>query len=395
MIRFSYFHIFLLIALFSVSCKEEKVDFTLVQTGEVLRVDSSTVIFTARIINITDPITEYGFKWDLERYVKEDPHTYSVSTIGSPVGDYFEEELSTSMDYLRYYLVRAFVKTSKGISYGRYVTFQSLGSESPQILSVKPDTVTWNDTIIITGKNFGYNKIDAKVTSGSWSLPIIKFTKDTILVKVPSNFSVASSNLKLTVMNQVCQSETKINLAPPKIISFVPDTAAYNTSVVIKGKYFLPYYTSLRINGQVCEISNLTSTTITFRFPSRIPIGYNNISVVVFGQIGSSNKLYNPGPIIKSFEPSTGVNWSTVIVKGKFFNNGATGVSLGDYQALIESINDSIIKFVVPNNAPLGPYDLKVFVYGYTAIATQKFTIVASKKSPIDQAPETHIKANL
>jgi len=198
------FPILLLFTLIS-SCSEEKPDYAVVQTGNVSRIDDKNVIFTARVLNNTGIINEYGFEWFMNTPMYAyDP--YTVSYQGKPKGDYFESHICSSMKSGVSYYLQAFVKTSTEISYGRVVSFEGLGSEPTVVSGFKPDTVSAGGILTIWGQNFGYGKSGTSLwctntdfTQGM-GLTITKFTNDTILVTIPDVISFTTAIVRLEIM---------------------------------------------------------------------------------------------------------------------------------------------------------------------------------------------------
>jgi N-acetylneuraminic acid mutarotase len=352
------------------------VDYTIVQTGEVYRIDSTNVLFTAKILNKNESITEYGFKWDSVNIYKNAKYTESLT--GTPDGDYFESKISSSMVTGIEYFVHAYIKTKKTTAYGKNVSFIAQGSESIQVTGVTPDTITWEDTLTITGKNLGYNKNDVSVTSGSFKFPIISASDDKLIVTTPSNYSLATSPLKIAVLKSAVVIKNLI-LAPPEIYSFSPDTAGFNSTVILKGKYFHPSKnTSLKINNTTVNTQTVTSNSITFKFPKSMPAGNSLFIVTVFGQTtASTGKFYNSAPLFKSIMPTSGKSGTSISIKGKFFVNGSTTLIVDGATIPIQSINDTTLMFIMPNNIQGGLIDLQVIVDNKSVTALQKFDRLA------------------
>jgi hypothetical protein len=208
----------LIITSFFYSCSEEKPDYTVVQTGSICRIDDKNVIFTARILNKTDQIEEYGFKWYLVAEGTAIARTYIVTYRGEPEGEYFESTISSGMRADTTYNLQAYVRTSQGISYGRTVTFRSLGSEAPEAYGFMPNPVSTGDTITIWGRYFGYNKLDASVwyiktdLSSGGALRIIRLTNDTILATVSNHLGFTEAYLNVRILD----SQTRL----PGILNF-------------------------------------------------------------------------------------------------------------------------------------------------------------------------------
>lgn len=269
------------------SCSKEKIAYSTVQTGEVVKLDANSLLFTAEVTNTTDTIIEYGFKWDLQIYAGEIPRSYWISNKGRPAGNYFESEVSSSMIPGREYFVHAYAKTSKGISSGRDVEFIGGQNEPLQILDIKPDSVLLYDTIMIIGKNLGYSKNDPVVTAGSYTLTVLKATPDTIFARIPLSYKLASSSVSVQIFfDSFDISDKQIYLKPFTITSISPESVQPNTYVTLYVKNFRLNFDPmvyLSNTGLRMTISSMTNNYIKCLVPNRL--GSYFIDVYVGGNL--------------------------------------------------------------------------------------------------------------
>jgi hypothetical protein len=291
----NYTLLFLTILIFTASCSKEKIVYSTVQTGEVVKLDNNSVLFTGVVTNIADSITEYGFKWELQIFAGETPRNYIISYSGSPADDYFESKISSSMLPGREYFVRAFARTSTGISYGKDVEFVGGQNDPPMILDIKPDSVLLYDTIIIIGKNLGYSKNDLVVTAGSFKLSVLRANPDTIFARIPVEYNKASSNVSVEILSNFYDiSDKMIILKPFSITSISPVTAQPNSYVTIYVKNFRPYFNpSVYLSGTGISMpkSGMTNNYIYCKVPNSI--GSYFIDINIGGNLKSS-----PGKLI-------------------------------------------------------------------------------------------------
>ena len=376
----SFISLFIFVSII-INCSKENIPYTVVQTGNVYRPDSLNIIFTAKILNKEEQILEYGFEWDLINLNKnEHPRSYNASEKGEPSSNYFELKISTSVEKGRDYRVRAFLKTSRGNSYGRYVEFTAFDSETPQVFKIIPDTVTWKDTLTIIGKNFGYSINDIKITAGKFNLPVIRLSMDTIFATIPTGYDLHNTLLTINVLKETLNPTDIIYLAPPQIMFFDPDTAGFYSLVKIVGRYLYPsiYSTNLYIDNVKTDFVNITWDTIIFRVPAGLNVGTSIIELTVFGQsITYLDMFYISGPLIYNFSPQSGTSGTEVTINGKFFVNGYTKVLLGGNNVTVKNINDTTIKFLVPDNIAGGPLELKVTIDNKSVTANQMFDRIA------------------
>lgn len=330
MFKIRYFIVILATIAFSVSCKEEKVNFTIVQTGNICDSANVGVTFTARIINKTEPISEYGFVWDLVKTNTEKSKHYFITITGEPLEDYFEQRITTPLAGNRDYKVRAYLKTPSGYSYGRYVTFRASGDNYLHISHYEPDSITWGDTIYIHGGLFGSFKEDVLVMVNRYTFPISFFSDSLIKVTVPNTFMSTKYPLQVTVLNNTWTSPKNIILRPPEIHSIQPDTLLKYGYVTIYGRYFYPtipkmsLYTWVWLNNYFCgDQIAITSNYIRLFYNSYMPKGNPVVKLVVCGQ----QVIYN------------GVFYVSIPEKSFFPDSGEAGTE----------VNDSMIVYAVPN----------------------------------------------
>jgi hypothetical protein len=356
-----------------------------VQTGNIVDSANIGVTFTARIINKTEPISEYGFIWNLVKTNTERSKHYVRTIAGEPPEGYFEQRITTPLVGDRDYTVRAYVKTPSGYSYGRYVTFRASGVNYLNISHYEPDSITWGDTIYIRGGLFGEFKEDVSVMVNRFTFPISFFSDSLIKVTVPSNYTSVKYPLQVNVLNNTWTSSKNIILRPPEIYSIQPDTIGDGYKVTIYGSYFQPpingliYTTWIGFNTYtIRDQAIITNNKISFYNHYNLPEGNAAIKVSVCGQeVIYNGILYNSGPRIKSFSPDSGIAGTRVTVKGKFLGTVYdTVVRLGSSNCSLVSINDSILVFRVPFGMLPGSFNLSINASANTTIATQPFTIL-------------------
>jgi len=232
--------IFFTLAFSLVSCsKDQEIlrAYPLLQTLEVSNISDSGANFKAKIENNYHEIIEYGFVWD----VSENPTIeYANKKVFTKklTNNEFSSEITTTLFKNRKYFVRAYVKTSGYLVYGKNVSFKSLGSGSATLSSFFPKIGTWGDTINIKGKNFSFKKEYNRVIFKDIESRVISNTDTTLTCIVPRNISDKSVPLYVKVLNESVKFQENFNLLSPEIISISPLNATFGDEITIIGKNF-------------------------------------------------------------------------------------------------------------------------------------------------------------
>ncbi len=255
--------IWLLTILFiSVSCEKDSLnEYPLIQTGDVTDISSEGAVFNAKIIDLsTNDIMEYGFVWDIdpnptilksEKFIiRESPRVGIVS-----------EQISTTLQVGVMYHVRAFVRSTEFITYGKQVAFTSSGSLAPHIIDFAPKTANLGDTILIIGENFSYKPYNNKVQIDEFSANVIKASQDTLMVIVPTCLNILSSKIAVSIFQNKTTSTESFRLIAPEITDFHSKTGTFGSIITIEGNNFLANPESLYVwfddfRAQITEIQN-------------------------------------------------------------------------------------------------------------------------------------------
>ncbi|SDM33523.1 hypothetical protein SAMN05421823_112124 [Catalinimonas alkaloidigena] len=168
-------------------------------------------------------------------------------------------------------------------------------------------------------------------------------------------------------------------LAPPRVVSLMPDSGAAGTTVVIGGEQFStqPDLNLVRFNGKVATLLAATATQLTVVVPEHA--GSGPVEVVV-GPKATDGPLFTffERPVIQRIEPTQGAPGSWVTLYGQYFDTIAAQntVAFGGQIGTVDSLaTDTLLRVAVPADAATGP--VSVTVHGITGIGPQ-FTVLSS-----------------
>lgn len=293
----------------AVSCKREnEFAFPLIQTGEVTDIDSTGVVFHAKITDLSKTgITEYGFVWGPLSMKGTDPFKIVVQV--SPNNGTFSAEVSTEMFSDTSYYVKAFARNENYTTYGKIVTFQSKGSRAPVILDFFPKEGTNGSRITIKGKNFSSYLSGNSVRFGKAVPQIIDVSDESILVSLPDDLNVSGRvNITVETSGKTAISESKFVLEGCDILNFTPESLMIGDTIVVNANDIGATISDniLRIEGSTAEIIDKVGNAIVAVVPYSPKLGFNEITITVNGKTCYSQDsvfLENPWSIISGSFP--------------------------------------------------------------------------------------------
>lgn len=161
----------------------------------------------------------------------------------------------------------------------------------PEITGISSLTGTFNDTIIINGRNFGrlkqythvyftnFNTVEAEIVSSDESH---------ILVIVPANLDQREFAISVITMAYTIEYKQHFVLDPPLIYSLEPDTITHPDDIItIHGRNFNPISqnNSIGVDFYRAEIIEASRTMLKIRFPSWSLESNSRFSVVKISPI--------------------------------------------------------------------------------------------------------------
>ena len=190
--------------------------------------------------------------------------------------------------------------------HGKLVLPIMQASSVPQITSVSPRQAQPNQTVTITGRNFGSSLGSSSVWVGSVRVPSFSsWSNTTIRFRVPTN--MRSGNVTVRTA-QGTSNAVRLEIAsPPQITSVSPRQAQPNQTVTITGSNFGSSLGSSSVwvgSVRVPSFSSWSNTTIRFRVPTNMRSG----NVTVRTAQGTSNAVrleITSGPFLSSVSPTS------------------------------------------------------------------------------------------
>lgn len=343
-----------LILLILLSCKkQQEYPYPLIFTGDVTNITSNGANFNAKIVDLNKiQITEYGFVWDLvPNPTIDNSEKYVIHE--TPKAGVISASISTTLQQGVTYFVRAFVRNSDYISYGKQVTFNSLGSLAPKITDFMPKTGKLNDTIKIVGHNFSYKTDENIVKFAGFKTKVIKSNQDTLWVIVPTNLNSLSSLISVSIQGNEVSSTDKFNLIAPVITDFQARTASFGSQVTIYGKNFMSNPTTLYVcfDKYVAKVNEVHSDYIIVTVPDSLNKWQCNIRIGMNNLVATSTDLFNLKMFtINDFSPKVALTGNTITVTGSGFSplSYNNKVKIGGFDAYITNTYTNKLEVILP-----------------------------------------------
>jgi hypothetical protein len=222
------------------SCEKDKYQHPVVHTGEVTDITPEGAMFHGRITEMgSEEIVDHGFVWGT---AKEPNLDNSIKILlGKAENTEFQKYLDNSLQKGRTYYMRSFVTDNNGTTYyGRIVSFNSLGSLAPEILSIYPMSGVWRDTITIKGKRLGESAEFVKVMIDNIESQIILHSQDSLKFIVPDELLIAEAHVNVIVAGNSAEFEDKFYIKEPEIHSLSQDYISRGDTIVLNGLGFHP-----------------------------------------------------------------------------------------------------------------------------------------------------------
>jgi len=371
--------VLLIILIASFACKKD-FDYPLIQTGEVTDIDSTGAVFHGKIINLgEEEIIDYGFVWNKTNEPKIE-NSY-IKSLGKIITDglYNTEINSAFIEGTKYY-VRAYIKNKSSVVYGREVSFISLGSKAPSIISYTPNPATWGDTIKIIGENFSNKNEENKIKFSNFSSNPIRSSDIEIITTVPYELNNTPVDLSISVLENITIANEKFCLIKPEIHEFTPLSGTYQTTVEILGKYFHPSHTEVYFNSIKANIISISFSSISVEVPSGLPPGEVDLSVIAATQeVISDIKFNSLSPDITGFIPTSGTFGDEITIQGNNFSTeiSENTVKFGEIEATVTQANENLLKALVPNFLSIEKSKISVTINEQTDISDDDFTLLS------------------
>lgn len=262
------------VCLILVTCNENEVtprNYPRVRTLEVSHITENGVRLEGEIFYPGRlGVTEYGFIWSTKENLFLN---YAVDRAIIPANgsvDHYAFDLNTTLKKGEVYYVKAYARDKEYLVYGDIVSFRSLGSNGPEVLSVYPDTGTLGDTISVKGKNFSYITSSNEVTFNDFGASVVGHSTDTtVMVVVPDPVKLSTCEVKVSIAGNPGTGQGIFTLQAPVIDSLSTDHGKSGEEVIIYGKYMgsNPNNVKVSFDSKEVQIISHKRKAITVRIP--------------------------------------------------------------------------------------------------------------------------------
>jgi hypothetical protein len=245
---------------------------------------------------------------------------------------------------------------------------------APTISSFSPASGAVGIEVTINGTNF--NAPGTLVKFGGILATTLNSVSDTqIKVKVPSG--AASGKIRVETAAGGANSATNFTVTgAPTITSFTPTTGATGTSVTINGANYINV-SSVKFNGTAVALADLTVNSAT-KITAKVPSGSSDGVITVTTPSGTATSASNFDviglPTVTSFNPTSGIVGTSVVITGTTFTQ-VSAVKFNGVAATTYTVNSTTqITATVPAGATTGK--ISVTNVGGTGSSAGNFTVI-------------------
>lgn len=240
----------------------------------------------------------------------------------------------------------------------------------PAILDFTPKSGNIGTVVQLIGVNF-----DGTTSISFGGVATTTFTMNSpsqVTVTVPTG--AVTGRIKLTTPVGMATSSDSFSVTPaPAITSFSPASGGAGSVIVIMGVNFSGA-TSVRFNGLPATFSVDGANQITATVPAGAVSGSLQVVTPSGTAVSPNSFTFVPGPIIKSFSPTSGVAGMSIIITGANFS-GTTAVKINGLNAAAFTVNsDSQLTAILPNSVSSGA--IQVETPGGTTASSQMFSLL-------------------
>ena len=229
--------------------------------------------------------------------------------------------------------------------YGKLVLPIMQVSASPQITSVSPSRVRYNQVITIRGTAFGANRGTSRVIFHGGKEPsssqYVSWSDTQIQVRVPTG--ARTGNLQVVTPNG--SDTARLTITSPWVRSVSPQTGRTNTVVTVNGSNFgsTRGSSSVRIGSvTVSSFTSWSSGAIRFRIPINTPPG--NLTVRTSEGTSNSIRLETTSPYLTRISPTqVKTGDQLTLTGGNFGTRRGTG-----YVSFSSNVRASAADYVIP-----------------------------------------------
>jgi hypothetical protein len=305
-------------------------------TGEVVEISKNGAVFAGNFKN-TDParVTDFGFIWGLNKEPSiKNSLKYSLPL--PPEHEIYSYMNDASLEEDTTYYMRTFAVYPGKNYYGNIVSFHSLGSKAPEIISIIPSSACFGDTIIITADYLGIDtsKIDVFFNEDKTVITQVNDTAIWVIVPLFSNknsfFESEKVNVTVKKYNYQTSANDVFRLSTPRIISYTPSEGLSYNDIIVTGMGFHPERTKLFIGDQECEIIFTDLQNINALLPPLFSDYEGALTVKVINKSTTTGKVRIYSPKITHTYPNVIFSYENLYLTGNNLLNDALEIALND-----------------------------------------------------------------
>jgi hypothetical protein len=335
-----------------ISCtKEKEFEYPLIITGEVTDISVTGAVFHAKITDMSkENIVEYGFVWDLasnpdlensEKYIMNKPPETGV----------ISQRISTTLKEGGTYYVRAFIRNNNYITYGREVSFKSLGSDAPIIKNIFYKTGIHKDTILLSGENFSYR--DNIVKFDGIEAEVIKATQDTLITVILNTIYHSTKKISVSVSGNIATLDTIFHDYPENTFEVINRSETFGNAININSNEmdFLEGSIQVFFGEILAEISYVNKNQIKAVVPQNLNIRTPRLTIISNrNRIYLNDKFSLSSLVLNDFYPKIAVTGNTITLTGSNFSPIAENniVKIGGLKAEITYVSVDKLEVKLP-----------------------------------------------
>ena len=286
------------------------------------------------------------------------------------------------------------VTTSNGTSGTKLLQIES---RSPQITSVSPRRVQYNQVVTVIGSNFGSSRGSSTVRIGSIAIPsssLASWSNTIIRFRVPTD--MRSGNVVVRT-SEGTSNAIRLEITSPYLASVSPTRIKTGDRLTLTGGNFgnrrntgYVLFTS-NVRPSVADYVSWSNSRIVVKVPARAQSG--NVRVTTSnGTSGTKRIVVESSPHITSVSPRQVLYNQEVTVTGINFGSsrGSSTVRVGSAvipSSSLDSWSNTRIRFRVPTNMPSGNVTVRTSKGTSNAILLEILSPYLASVSPSNVKP--------